>query len=113
MSKIACSFARKHAKTHHPCRCRHSANACCKSSDCVMPWVAAAILKSRLNSAETRKLRATVSASSGLARLRRVYVRSGGSPFGSERRGGGGGVVGTLRQPLGSVWHRQGRQYSA
>src|SRR5713226_9531311 len=55
--------------------------ACWRSSDCLTPYVAAAILKFLLNSAGTRKLSATIFANSGFCTLSRVSSRAGGSPF--------------------------------
>ena len=56
-----------------------------------MLLVAAAILKSRLNSAGMRKLSGTVFAVSGLDRFFRVSAGAGGSPF--LLVFGGGGVL--------------------
>jgi hypothetical protein len=89
-STLSCFCACSQAHLFYPFRSRHWRKASCRSSDCVTPWVAAAILKSRLNSAGTRKLSATCPVGSGLVRLLRVSKRSGGSPLVSCRRGGGG-----------------------
>jgi len=66
----------------------------------VIPWIAAVILKSRLNSAGTLKFMSTVLPGSGLFKLERVSVVLGGSPFllvvsgfPFPFLGGGGGFV--------------------
>lgn len=58
-----------------------------------MPLVAAAILKSFLNSADTLKLRSTGLAGSGLPRFDRVSLLLGGSPLLLFFLGGGGVFV--------------------
>ncbi|RZI45436.1 hypothetical protein [Candidatus Finniella inopinata] len=58
----------------------------------MIPWVAAAILKSLLKNAGTLKLRATVFPGSGFFKLDFISIDVGGSPL-NVRRGGEGGFV--------------------